>query len=165
VAFDSRRNIHLHRLDGTKGYSEGNCVLMHADCHRRLHAAAETDEDENQARGDGGGRNVSPIKWSKRYHEMPFLYWWDVSPALAESLNEFDTIEFGKKDTGEQCIVPAETLEAYLTPDRQTSRGQGNWGIKVLNDRPDELAFEPGTGKRGRWVFLPATWINEQEED
>lgn len=55
-------------------------------------------------------------------------------------------------------------MKLALAPeDRQTSRGEGNWGIKVLKDRPDEPAFEPAGG--GEWLFLPVVRINEESED
>lgn len=33
IAVEDR--IHLYRLDETKGYRDGNCILMHEDCHKR----------------------------------------------------------------------------------------------------------------------------------
>jgi len=162
--FETKRNVHLHRLDQTKGYSKDNCVLMHAECHRQVHAATQQEKPELGTDG-ARGRPLSASRWSKCYEGMPFLYWWDVSPGMADSIDAFDAVEFGKKDTREVCTVPAETLKAYLTPDRQTSRGRGNWGVKVLKDHQDELAFEPGTGKAGKYLFLPVIWINELEED
>ena len=160
--FESKRNVHLHRLNGNKGYSDGNCVLMHADCHQKVHATAEDAEATADA-PDGRGRPLSPVKWSKRYEDMPFDYWWDVSPQLAESLDDFDSIEFVRKDTRERCVVPVDTLRTFLSVERRTTRGQGNWGIRVLNDRPDELAFEPGTGRRD-WRFLPVVWLEDTED-
>ncbi len=157
--FETRRDVHLHRLDGGKGYHHGNCVLMHAGCHRTWQAAEEIEADTSGRRG----RSLSSTKYSKRYDDMPFLYWWDISPGLAEKLDEFETIEFVQKDTEQLCIVSSEQLKPYVTPDRQTTRGQGNWGIKVLKDRPDELAFEPGTG-HSDWAFLPVVWIDESDD-
>ena len=94
-------------------------------------------------------------KESKRYE--PFLYWWDITPRRANDLDKYDTVEFIKKDTGKSCIVPTEKLRKFLTNTRQTTRGEGNWGIRVLLDHPNELAFEPGTAD-GDWLFLPVVW-------
>ncbi len=158
ATFDSKRNIHLHRVDGSKGYIEGNCVLMHAECHQKYHSGPEQEETA------GTGRSPSPTKKSKRYDDMPFIYWWDIAPGMAESLDGLEAIEFVKKDTEECCIVPAEAIKPFVTPDRQTTRGQGNWGVKVMKNHPDELAFEPSTSS-GDWLFLPVTWISHRIED
>jgi|GEM_PF-1224148 len=155
--FETRRDIHLHRLDGDKAYSQANCVLMHPDCHRAAHAA------HPEAVEVATGREPTLTKWSKRYDDMPFVYWWDIAPGLAEQLNDLEPAEFAKKDTKDRCVVPVEMLRTFLTPERQTTRGQGNWGVKVLKDRPDELAFEPGTGSR-EWRFLPVVWLEEAED-
>ena len=158
--FETRRNVHLHRLDQTKGYSKDNCVLMHAKCHQQCHAESKMEESSVIEE-----KEAILVKQSKKYDEMPFLYWWDISPGLKDSLDRFDMVEFVKKDSGERCIVPPAALKGFLTPDRQTTRATGNWGIKVLKDHQDELAFEPGTVKAGKYLFLPVIWINEQEED
>ena len=55
-------------------------------------------------------------------------------------------------------------LKGYLTTERQTNRGNGNWGIKVLENRQDELAFEPGIADN-RWLFLPVAWHNFVQEE
>ena len=157
-AFETKRNIHLHRVDGDKAYSEDNCVLMHPECHQAAHAtSAETAEVAT-------GREPTPTKWSKRYDDKPFLYWWDIAPNLTEKLPELDAVEFAKKDTKERCMVPVRTLKPFLTQERQTTRGAGNWGVKVLEDRPDELALEPGAASDGKWVFLPVVWLAETED-
>ena len=158
--FESRRNIHLHRLDGDKAYSEDNCVLMHADCHRSFHASRQEEVGSATA---ASGREPLLAKWSKRYDDKPFLYWWDIAPPMVADLGSLDAVEFAKKDTRERCVVPVEALRGFLTPDRQTTRGQGNWGIKVLKERPDELAFEPGAGEK-QWRFLPVVWLEETED-
>ena len=155
--FESRANAHLHRLDDTKGYSDANCVLMHPECHRKWHAEKSREVDD-----DTEGL-PSLLKSSKRYEGKSFLYWWDIWPNLAESLCRYGVVEFICKDTLERCIVPTSTVERYLTPDRQTSRGQGNWGIRVLKDHPREIAFEPGT-EGSDWEFLPVTWFEESED-
>ena len=155
--FESKRDIHLHRLDGSKAYSDANCVLMHAECHRRHHATQQEDISV------GPGREPTLTKQSKRYDDKSFLYWWDIAPPMATDLDTLDAVEFAKKDVVERCVVPVEALREFLTPDRQTTRGQGNWGIKVLKDRPDELAFEPGAGG-GNWCFLPVVWLCEADD-
>ena len=155
--FDSRRDVHLHRLDGSKAYSDANCVLMHAECHRHHHATQQEDTPADVV------REPTLTKWSKRYDDKLFLYWWDIAPPMASDLDTLDAVEFAKKDTGERCVVPVEALRGFLTPERQTTRGLGNWGIKVLKDRPEELAFEPGTGA-GKWRFLPVVWLSEADD-
>jgi hypothetical protein len=159
--FESRRDIHLHRLNGSKAYSLGNCVLMHADCHRRLHAS-QHDASESGTPTDG----TEPIltKWSKRFDGKPFLYWWDIVPSTVTGIESIDAFEFAKKDTGERCVVPADTLKAFLTPERQTTRGHGNWGIRVLKDHEDALAFEPGGGSGDKYALLPVVWLEESED-
>ena len=99
-------------------------------------------------------------KASKRYEGKTFIYWWDISPGLLDRLENYEAVEFAKKDTGEKCRVPTPALKGYLTRERQTARGQGNWGIRVLKDREDELAFEP-RNKSERWLFLPVVWRAE----
>jgi hypothetical protein len=94
-------------------------------------------------------------KQSKKYEA--FVYWWDIAPNQAKSLKDYDEVEFIKKDVNESCFVSPKTLLKFLTKDRQTSRSEGNWGIKVLVDRPNELAFEPGKGNDD-WLFLPVVW-------
>ena len=155
--FETKRNVHLHRLDQTKGYSKDNCVLMHADCHRRV-LPPRRDEPEKPS-----GHEPTLMKWSKRYDDKPFTYWWDIAPPLAADLDKLEVVEFAKKDTKERCVVPVQALKGFLVPERQTTRGQGHWGIKVLKDRPDELAFEPPAGSR-KWLFLPVVWLQETED-
>jgi len=158
--FETRQNIHLHRLESSKGYSDTNCVLMHADCHTKHHSSASRRQDEKVVTA------TDPVitKWSKLYQDKSFAYWWDIAPPLSKSLDNLEAVEFAKKDTGERCSVPIEVLKKFLTPDRQTTRSRGNWGIKVLVDRPDELAFEP-RGQRDQWLFLQVTWLNAEVED
>ena len=155
--FESKRDIHLHRLDGSKAYSEANCVLMHAECHRRHHATQQEDTIADSV------REPTLTKWSKRYDDKPFLYWWDIAPSMVDNLDALEAVEFAKKDTGERCVVTVAVLKKFLKPEMQTTRGQGNWGIKVLKDQPDELAFEPGTGS-GEWCFMPTVWISEADD-
>jgi len=153
--FSSRRNVHLHRLDSSKGYTRANCVLMHPECHRKWHV-----ERPNESHG---AAHPTQVRKSRRYDDKPFLYWWDITPAQVEAMAPLDAIEFVKKDSGQRCSIPANVLKQYLTPQRQTRRSDGNWGVKVLPDRPDELALEPGTG-RNDWVFLPVVWIDEHDD-
>ncbi len=162
--FESKVAIHLHRVDGQRGYSLDNCVLMHGECHQKFHA--EHSEHERAGRPEGARASVHEgtlIKCSKRYDQGAFLYWWDISPNLAAALGEYDAVEFVKKDTGERCSLPPEALEGSLSSARQTNRGDGNWGIRVLKAHPDDLAFEPA--KRGdEWVLLPVTWLSDEED-
>ncbi|MCK5114487.1 MAG: HNH endonuclease [Phycisphaerae bacterium] len=157
--FETKYNVHLHRLDQTKGYNKDNCALMHAECHQQCHSESKIKEiaviEEKEA---------ILVKRSKKHDELSFFYWWDISPSCADSLDKFDMVEFVKNDSGERCIVPPADLKGFLTEDRQTSRSKGPWGVKVLKDHKDELAFEPGTGKTGKYLFLPVIWINEQED-
>lgn len=156
--FDTKQNVHLHRLDGSKGYCDENCVLMHPECHQKYHAEHQQEKEQEIM-----GRQITPTKWSKRYHGKPFMYWWDISPGMADALGDFN-IEFAKKDTKERCVVSPEDLKKFLIPERQTTRGTGHWGVKVLKDRQDKLAFEPGTGKAGEYLFLDVEWINAEED-
>ena len=156
--FGSAKGIHLHRLDGSRGYTDENCVLMHGPCHQKWHADHAEEIERSEAVAD---RTPCLTKRSKRYDGMPFRYWWDIAPRLAENLEgRYEVVELECKDTKERCTVSVEELLPFLTPQRQTSRGEGNWGIKVLKDRPDELAFEPSTGSDD-WLFLPVTWLEE----
>jgi hypothetical protein len=103
------------------------------------------------------------VRKSKRYEHAAFTYWWDITPALAASLDQWEAIEFVKKDTAERCTVPVSALEPLLVPERRTTRSSGNWGIRVLADRPGELAFEPGKDS-GDWLFLPVAWLAKDED-
>ena len=105
---------------------------------------------------DNRGRKVKAKK-SKRYHDRGFDYWWDISPELAQYLDQYHAVEFLKKDTGERCSMPPEAIRGFLTGDRITPR-DGNWTVKVLPGHPGELAFEPGPGG-GDWLFLPVVWV------
>lgn len=158
LPFPSRRDVHLHRLDGARGYGKGNCVLMHAECHRKCHTGGTEPTDEPPGRQD-----PVVIKESKRYQDKPFLYWWDISPSLAELIDGLEAVDFVRKDDGERCSVPARIIKDLLLAERQTTRGTGNWGVKVMKDRPDELAFEPGAG-RGEWIYLPVAWLTEADD-
>ena len=162
--FDEKTGICLHRLDGDRGYSPENCVLMHAECHIAFHK--KKTPKRNETSRDSCFAQVPPIleKTSKRYEGRSFLYWWDIIPGFLHRIDHYEAVEFIKGDTSERCYVPTAALQGFLTKERQTSRGEGNWGIKVLKDREWELAFEPGN-KRGKWLYLPVVWLSEAQED
>ena len=184
--FTVRKGVHLHRIDNLKGYSDENCVLMHDDCHEKYHKlhppksrsprgrkpgaskpstkkATGTGKPRGRKREFKGPADSVLVKRSQRYSGS-FLYWWDITPGLAKDLDGFEAVEFICKDTNAGYTISVKELRKLLVPKRQTKRDRGNWGIKVLKDREDELAFEPG--KKGqRWLFRPAVWMNEREED
>lgn len=164
--FEAQAGVHIHRLDEERGYSDDNCALMHRECHQKHHA-------ENPRKGRGRGRprvtasmnGVTLIRReSKRYTDKAFLYWWDIAPPLVEELTQYDAVQFIKKDTEEICTIPTNILLRFLTEERQTSRGQGNWGLKVLKDRPDDLGLEPPKGGK-EWLFLPVRWEGALSDD
>jgi len=35
--FETEKGVHLHRKNEDRGYTDKNCVLMHAVCHREHH--------------------------------------------------------------------------------------------------------------------------------
>ncbi|MDP6102957.1 MAG: hypothetical protein QF579_06635, partial [Dehalococcoidia bacterium] len=69
-------------------------MLMHPECHRAWHAEHNEGNSSGEAEQNASGAQV---RRSKRYEDKPFLYWWDITPAQAESLNESDDVEFVKK--------------------------------------------------------------------
>ncbi len=159
--FESGAGVHLHRRDGSRGYSLDNCTLMHPGCHIEHH------KDSLCEAGIGDlGEVASPVleKTSRRYDGKLFLYWWDINPVFLNKMDLYEAVEFVRNDTGERCHVPTPALKGFLTKERQTGRGKGNWGIKVLRERDGELAFEPGT-KKNQWLFLPVVWLSEAYED
>ncbi len=162
-SFDSAKGVNLHRLDDNRAYSKDNCALMHPDCHQQYHAQNPTNKKTGRLR-HLAQKSVDAvlIKESKRYSNS-FLYWWDISSLLAEDLKRYDAIEFLKKDSGESCVIPTATLKEFFIKRRQTSRGKGNYGIKVLKNQPNELAFEPGVLDR-KWLFLPVVWMGKEED-
>ncbi len=162
--FESKKGVHLHRVDSDRGYIEGNCVLMHPQCHQDAHAEEVCKEAQLDTQQAAPTDTTVLIKKSKLYDDMPFTYWWDISPKLAERLDRYEVVEFACKDSGARCRVPVAELRQFLTRDRQSSRGEGNWGIKVMAEREDELAFEPGSGGDGQWLYLPVTWIDEDQD-
>lgn len=130
------KGIHVHRLDGLKGYSLENCVLSHGDCHENIH------REEAVIPAD----QPNPIKKeNKEYSNGPFSYWWDITPKTIKSISEEAVFEFIKKDTKEYCQIPFARLRKLLTESRRTSRGNGNWGIRVLPSKQNEIVIEePG---------------------
>lgn len=164
--FDSTRGVCLHRVDSSRAYSRENCVLMHPDCHQKYHAEHPDERRGGRPAGVGKAVPASPVirKISKHYEEGSFLYWWDLSPDFLDRMERYEEVQFVKKDSGEYCCVPIPALKGYLTAERRTSRGQDNWGIKVLKSRERELAFEPGRGD-STWLFLPVVWLNRSCED
>ncbi len=147
---ESIKGIHLHRIDKSKGYNLNNCILVHLQCHNKIHKDYQ---------------NIAPIrdttilsKKSKKYHNNSFLYWWDITPKLAESLSPHTIIEFIKSDCAESCFVPFQELKSYLSKKRQTSRGEGNWGIKVLPRHPNELSVEEPRINQEKWIRISIKW-------
>lgn len=101
----------------------------------------------------------SLISESRRYEGTRYSHWWDIPPGKRARLKEAGKIIFRKKDSGEECVVESRHLLPLLTLERQTSRSNRPWGIRVLTDHPDELAIEPGPGGRGGWAYLPVQWV------
>jgi len=162
-SFESRVGVHLHRLDGEKGYSRANCVLMHGPCHIQHHADAAESGPAYVASDSGRLPTGVVSKLSKRYEEQYWLYWWDISPSLQVRLGQVSAVEFVQKDTGVACLVETVPLLELLTVIRQTTRGQGNWGVRVLRNKPDQLAIE-SSGPQSTWPTLPATWLDPEED-
>jgi len=137
---------------------------MHGKCHQRHHVEhpQRVPSGEPGESPEAAGRGAL-VRHSKRYDQGRFLYWWDITPNVAASLGQYDAVEFVKKDTGERCSLTPDALRGFLTNDRQTSRGKGNWGIRVLADRPGDLAFEPAK-KGDAWLYLPVVWLSEEED-
>jgi hypothetical protein len=156
--FETKTGVHIHRRDGDRAYSFDNCVLMHPECHRQHHRENPKGSSENES---------SPVKHLKRekirtqksrlYEGRTFTYWWDIPPSFSETVETCEGIRFLKKDSNESCLLLIEALIPLLTKERQTSRNQGNWGVRVLANRPNELAFEPPTGSKD-WKFLKVEW-------
>ena len=150
--FVEKKGMPIHRLDQSKGYSYANCRLAHGQCHEEHHRTCGSKPVKSREVDAGGVLT----KHSKRY-DGAFLYWWDITPHLAEALDRYEMVEFLCDDTKASCLVPISTVKPMLTPERQTTRGAGNWGVKVRKDREDELGFGPGNSK-GDWLYVPVTW-------
>ena len=161
--FSSRKGIPIHRLDQQKGYSKTNCVLAHQECHEQFHAKAS----ESVRPDDGGSAVVNPsgvISKHSKLYDGSFLYWWDITPALAERMDQYEAIEFVCDDTRESCLVQTDILKPLLTTERQTTRGAGHWGIRVRKGHEDEIAIEPGRGK-GEWTYIPVAWLDRESDE
>jgi hypothetical protein len=152
--FESKKNVNIHRIDDDRGYTEGNCSLMHPECHVKHHAEVARRTYKEQS------GNV--LRKESKLYTGAFLYWWDITPNMGEKIEQYDMIEFIQKDSGYACQIPVAAIKGFLTEGRKTSRGTGNWGIRVLREKPNELAFEPGDSKDGKWFFLPVVWIDER---
>jgi len=138
-----------------ENYTESS--LRMNDMHGRRADSSQPDSD-----GPTSASAVSTfvICESQRYQGKSYLYWWDISPTRRELLAKVGEIYFVKKDTGEKAVVKASKLLPLLTQARQTSRGTGNWGIKVLVEHPNELAVEqPGKDSR-HWPTISVTWLS-----
>ena len=35
--FETQTHVDLHRINGDRGYTDENCVLMHPECHQKHH--------------------------------------------------------------------------------------------------------------------------------
>lgn len=151
--FDSQKNLHLHRLNSEKGYTKDNCVLLHLECHIEI---SRESISRKASRLGAKGPLKTLRKESKRYEDIYFVYWWDITPNLAEHLDDYEEVEFVKKDCGQSCRLPVAAIKGFLIEESQTTRGQGNWGIRVFKDKPDQLAFEPGAADD--WLFLSVVW-------
>lgn len=161
--FASAKGIHLHRLDGERGYSRADCVLMHPECHRALHAAAEAARPTNLPSDADQMPTGVVSKESRRYAEVAWVYWWDVSPTLHARLGDLGMIELVRKDDGARALVDAGVLRTALTPARQTSRGQGNWGLRIFPEEEEILRVE-SPGPRAGWPGIALTWLTEEED-
>ncbi len=97
-------------------------------------------------------------KFSKHYRDTWYEYWWDFSPGRIESLKNFDSVTFIQRDTKKCCHVSAVKIRQILHSTKQTSRGYGNWGIRVLSGRYGALAFEEPGRNKADWRLLPVEW-------
>jgi hypothetical protein len=119
---------------------------------RKRGARSSSPADSTQA---AAGR--LHVKDSKK-HPGAYLYWWDISPSEAKRFADDDIVVFRQKDTGCSYSIPWRALRKHLTPGRRTSRGSGNWGIRVRRGHENELALEP-PGAGDGWIYLPAIWV------
>jgi hypothetical protein len=128
-------------------------------CDRCANITNKDSDTANEEITSMGKSKGVLIKKSKVYDDKPFRYWWDISPNL-ERLNRYQIVEFVCRDTGRRCSVPVEQLKPFLTNNRRTTRGKGNWGVKILKKvgYEDKLAFEPGGGLKEEWLYLPVEW-------
>ena len=156
--FEKKTGVHLHRRDGDRAYSFDNCVLMHPECHRQHHKEnPKTKAADTKSRMKHPTTEKIRVQKSRLYEGRTFTYWWDIPPSFTEALGICEGIRFLKKDSGTSSLVPIDVLIPLLTKERQSSRSRGNWGVRVLENRPNELAFEPPTGSK-EWKFLKVEW-------
>ena len=125
-------------------------MLLHSPCHEQIH------KDRSLTQPIINKNIIS--KKSKFYNDKPFRYWWDITPNNAESIPSHTLIEFVKKDSNESCFLPFGELKPYLTKNRQTNRSTGNWGIKVLPGKPNEIAIEERRKKQNEWISIFVKW-------
>ena len=136
---------------------------MHGPCHIQHHMDAAESGPAYVASDSGRLPTGIVSKLSKRYEDQAWLYWWDISPSLQARLGQVSAVEFLQKDTGAACLIEVASLLELLTTIRQTTRGQGNWGIRVLSNKPNQLAIE-SPGPQSTWPTLPATWLDPGED-
>jgi len=60
-SIENKRGIHLHRLDGDKGYSLENCALMHPDCHTKYHAENPSGKHSERPSSQKASGRIAPI--------------------------------------------------------------------------------------------------------
>lgn len=106
-------------------------------------------------------RKIQPIVCESTFHQgKAYLYWWDIWETRKESLKEVGEIHFVEKDTGRGFAVVADDLLPLLAEERRTTRMRsktgGNWGIRVLASKPDQLVIEtPGVSPE-QWQIISA---------
>jgi hypothetical protein len=96
---------------------------------------------------------------SKRHEGKYYVYWWDIWQKRKETLETAGEIHFLERDSGEGFAVKAEDLLPLLTEKRRTSRMRGNWGIRVLAVKPNNLVIEEPRVERDKWLIIPAKRI------
>ena len=143
--FKNPKGVDLHRINAAKGYHRGNCMLLHPWCHQEV---------ERNGQG-ASARGACITKSSKRYRGRRYSYWWDISPGIGHDrlLKARGYYELIEADTGRKHRLTSGIIERHLTPERRTSRGRGNWGIRILAERPSCLAVEPANRTQG-WLWL-----------
>jgi hypothetical protein len=162
--FEIRKDIHIHRRDGERGYSSENCVLMHPECHQKHHKESPKEAwIKSDVTSDGIFSSKFRTKRSCYYSDRKFHYWWDISPNHLDRYKNETGIRFLRDDSDVFTNIEFDILRPFLVDARKTSRGKGNWGVRVLNDRPDELAFEPPAGSKD-WMYLPVKWESARKQ-
>lgn len=153
-AFSSRSNIDLHRIDPSKGYVQGNCVLLHpSPCHRQV------ERDARRGAAIKTIRKVSKRHSGKKVYGKEYIYWWDIVPGAAHEnlLKAGGRYLLIEKDTQKDRHVTASVMRKCLTSERRTTRGKGNWGVRVLSEHPGSLVLEPTRESKG---WLPLRWFS-----